>query len=391
MMQIFFILFVGANALAQTSYIPPARTLYDQGNEVYWGGDIFQTQKRVDENGTPEDLSADEGFIRYQAELGGYYGLTRSLEAGLGARFRFHEATLLNQATEKEYLTNSGIQSIASSLRYAFTPIDRLSYTIEARYRYTPYSNEIQNPADPKSNFLLGDDGHEYSIGLVSTYAFENQKYFSTRGGIRAPGRDLSREFYWSTEGALAWSYLALVAGMEGVVSMNTSPYTEADKPAFNTGPSRLYNSVNRNFFGPYGGVNISLGSQWRVEFRASQVMGGTSTDLGQAFSLYLVKRIEEQRVNQLDQTFKTYDVEATVTKVDTNKDYVQVDKGLEHDLRKGLVMDFYEFDYFGGNILIARGIIIATKSDISVVKITQRFHKAKSLKEGLVGRARLR
>ncbi len=391
MMKIFFVLFLGANALAQTSYISPTRTLYEHGSEVYWGGDFFQTYKRVDENGTPEDLSADEGFIRYQAELGGYYGLTRSLEAGLGARFRFHQASLLNQLGEKEYLTNSGLQSIVSSIRYAFQPIDQLTYTLETLYRYTPYTNELQNPTDSKSNFLLGDDGHEYSIGLASTYNFQNENYLSASGGIRAPGRDLSREVYWSTEGAIVWRYFALLAGMEGAVSMNSSPYSEADRPVFNTGPSRLYNSVNRNFFGPYAGVNIALGQKWRVEFKASQVIGGTSTDLGQAFSFHLIKRVEEAKTNLVDQSFKTYDVEANITKVAANKDYVQIDKGLEHDLRKGLVMDFYEFDYLGGNILIARGTIIATKSDSSVVKITQRFQQAKSIKEGLVGRARLK
>jgi hypothetical protein len=56
--------------------------------------------------------------------------------------------------------------------------------------------------------------------------------------------------------------------------------------------------------------------------------------------------------------------------------------------VNKGMVFDFFEFDYVGGNMLIARGIVIKTTADTSIVKITQRFNTKKDIKEGLIGRA---
>ena len=53
--------------------------------------------------------------------------------------------------------------------------------------------------------------------------------------------------------------------------------------------------------------------------------------------------------------------------------------------------VDFFEFDYIGGNVLVATGVIIKTKSDSAIVKITQRFNTKKELKEGLIGRATLK
>ena len=51
---------------------------------------------------------------------------------------------------------------------------------------------------------------------------------------------------------------------------------------------------------------------------------------------------------------------------------------------------DFFEFDYVGGNILIAAGVVIQAKSDSSIVKITQTYNTKKEMKEGIIGRASL-
>ena len=53
--------------------------------------------------------------------------------------------------------------------------------------------------------------------------------------------------------------------------------------------------------------------------------------------------------------------------------------------------MDFFEFDYIGGNVLVASGVIVKTNSDTAIVKITERFNQKKELKEGLIGRTTLK
>ena len=67
------------------------------------------------------------------------------------------------------------------------------------------------------------------------------------------------------------------------------------------------------------------------------------------------------------------------------------IDKGLSEDIQKGMKIDFYEFDYVGGNILLASGIVLQAKADTSVVKITKTYNTKKELKEGVVARGTFR
>ena len=67
------------------------------------------------------------------------------------------------------------------------------------------------------------------------------------------------------------------------------------------------------------------------------------------------------------------------------------VDKGLADDIVKGMRIDFFEFDYIGGNVLVASGVVIKINAETSIVKVTNRFNMSKDLKEGLVGRASLK
>lgn len=120
---------------------------------------------------------------------------------------------------------------------------------------------------------------------------------------------------------------------------------------------------------------------------RGSQVVSGNSTDIGTAFGASLIRRVEDKSQDRPDQRFKEYDFEAAVTKVSPKKKYVVIDKGLADDVAKGMKIDFFEFDYVGGNILLARGIVFKTKADSSIVKITNLYNSKKELKEGVVAR----
>ena len=45
--------------------------------------------------------------------------------------------------------------------------------------------------------------------------------------------------------------------------------------------------------------------------------------------------------------------------------------------------IDFFEFDYVGGNTLVASGVIIQIKSDSSIVKIVERYNIKINLNSG--------
>ncbi len=377
-------------AQAQSAYIPSTRVLFEKGYQLNLGADVFSTSKIISSDGTTHSLSGNQSFTRYQAEFTGQYGLTNNLQLGLGGRFRQHQAKFENNTGDKISASGSGIQSIVTTINYAFTPVGNLRYAFEALYRYTPYTNK-ESTDGFSENLILGDDGNETSAGLGATYAFKNENFLTLRTGYRKPGAHLSDEVYWQAEGALVWRKFALLAGVDGVSSLNHDPYNDQSRPIYNTGTSALYNSFNREWIAPYLGANFSFGKWWRVELKGAQVVSGRSTDLGRSFGINLIKRVEENPDRKIDARFKTYDIEASVTKVSPKQNYVEIDKGMADDITQGMSMDFYEFDYLGGNVLVARGTIISVKSGSAIVKITQRFSPKNGIKQGLIGRSSLK
>ncbi len=392
LLSLFFLL-ASATLWGQTSYVPATRVLKERGTQLSFGVQSFTTSQTVDENGKKVKLADGEKFSRYQGEVNGLFGLTDDFNVGLGARFR-HQTASFTSGNEQINAQATGVQSIAASFLYGFDPVNRTQFTLEGMFRYVPYSNdEVDTNNDDLEKLILGDEGHEYSVGLGITYSSLSNNHYTVRGGWRKPGSDLSTEFYWNGEIALQFRYVTPLAGVDGVTSLKNSTYESdpADRPAWNSRPTALYNSINREWIAPYVGVNFAFTPSWRIELRAQQVIAGNSTDLGTGFGINLVRRLDQSDDKIVDSQFKTYDLEATVTKVSEKKTYVVIDKGLADDIEKGMKFDFFDFDYVGGNSLVARGVVAKVSSDKAIVKLTHRFNLAKEIKEGLVGRASLK
>lgn len=394
-MKFFFlcILFTSAGLYAQTSYVAPAHVLGEKGSQFGVSADYFKSSTRYDFENEEVEFEDGEAFSRIQSEVSGFYGLTDNLQIGGGVRLRQNQATIFDEAnSEEETDTATGVESTYASLIYAFKPVDRIRYALEGTFRFRTFTND-ETDENSEGNLILGDDGNEYSFGLAVTYSSKSNNFLSGRAGYRSPGTDLSTEIYWQVEGALAWKYVALVAGVNGISSMNNSPFEDDqdNQPNFNTGSTFLYNSINREMIEPYAGLNFALGKDWRVELRGSQVVSGRSTDLGTAFGISLIRRVENSKRTRPDKVFKDYDFEANVSKVSPKKGYVVIDKGLAEDIQNGMKIDFYEFDYVGGNILLARGTVIKAKADTAIVKITHLYNTKKELKEGVVARGSFR
>ena len=90
----------------------------------------------------------------------------------------------------------------------------------------------------------------------------------------------------------------------------------------------------------------------------------------------------EEEKIEQ----FKEYDVEATIVKISPRGKFVKIDQGLSGDFAKGMKVDIYKADYFGGNILAASGVVYKVKVDSAIVKITKKYRKMK-IEKGFVVR----
>lgn len=377
---------------APTSYVAPTKVLKAKGYQLGVQVDSFATSKTVDDDGKKQALPEGYSFNRLQSEVSGYYGATNDLQFGLGFRFRQNKA-VSEVNGESETATSSGLQSTFANVKFAFKQVEQIQYTLEGTFRYIPYSNEEYDAGTDDSNALiLGDTGNEISGGFGMSFIGKSQNYLSARAGYRRAGSDLSDEIYWQLEGAMAWRYLALVAGVDGVNSLKGDPYEDspAERPVLNA-QTKLYNSSNREWLAPYAGLNIAMGNSWRIELRGSQVVSGHSTDLGSTFGINLIRRVDKSDTILVDNRFKTYDIEMTITKISPKKEYVVVDKGIADDINKGMRVDFFEFDYVGGNVLVASGVVLQLKADTAIVKITQRYNTKKELKEGLIGRGTLK
>lgn len=375
------------------SYVPPTKTLLKRGYQLGVTSDYFNSSTRIDKDGNQQDFENGEGFSRIQSEVYGSYGLIDNLQISGGLRYRQNSSTVVSTLTGlEENDTSSGVESTFVNILYAFPVVDRMSYALEGSFRFRTFSNQETN-ASGQGELILGDEGNDYGASLAATYASRTNNFISARFGYRNPGEHISPELNWQIEGALRWKYLALIAGVDGVSSLNNDPYgnNATNKPVFYTGSTFLYHGTNRELIAPYGGLNLSLGESWRVELKGSQVVSGRSTDLGTSYSVSIVRRVEKAKSNKEDKSFKEYDFEATVTQVSPKKGYLVIDKGLSDDLQKGMKVDFFEFDYVGGNILLARGVVIETKSETSIVKITQVFNAKKEIKEGVLARGSFR
>lgn len=390
-MKYLFLFFLVAPALAQVSYVPPGRILKRGATEFVGEGRMWTSTSRFDVDGKEAPYQGDESFSYVEGSILGRYGVTREMQFTFSANFRQNQAMVASPVSSQNYepITSTGLQAVGGAVTYAFDPIDRMHYSFEAFYRYHPYTNALWNPAEPTEKFVLGDDGGDYGLGLIATYVHPAKNYLSFSGFFRRPGKEISTELNWDLQGALAWKNLALVAGVQGVYSLNQDAYSEdpLTKPPINTGGSSLYHSINRQFVAPYAGVNIALGKKWRLESRYQVITNPRSYDSGSLVSLALAMRTEPEIQESVDQKFKEYDIEGSVVKLSAKKQFAIIDKGLAHNVRKGQRFDFFYFDYVGGNVLLARGVVIQVNADQSVIKLTSRFSLKHEIKEGTVVR----
>ena len=71
---------------------------------------------------------------------------------------------------------------------------------------------------------------------------------------------------------------------------------------------------------------------------------------------------------------FKEYHVDGSVLKVSARGNFLRIDQGLSTDVEKGMKFDIYQTDYFGGNELVASGIVYQVGADWSVIKLLKKY-----------------
>jgi hypothetical protein len=382
------VLFSSFSLFAHNSYIPIGRILHEDGTQYSLRGEQWTSQSRFDSKGKEFSFEDGESFTRREVEFRFDYGLAKEIQFSAGAKYR-QNISQDDVGGELFEVTSNGLQSVLAELVYSTPLSNRFQMAAYANYRYVPYTNEEFDINNTKT-MILGDEGHELSGGASLTYTSFAGYSIGAKGMYRKPGKNLSQEILYQFEVAAPWESFAIVAGLEGIRSLNKDPYTvdPENKTPLNTGSTFMYNTVNRQFMAPYGGINVLFGKEWRVELRAQQVMSVQSYDSGSLYSITIAKRSEEKSTQIVDSQFKEYDLEANVTKISPKKIYMIIDKGLTSGVEKGTKFDLFHFDYLGGNVLLARASVIQVQADTSIIKITSRFSTKHEIKEGTLARA---
>lgn len=377
-------------------YRPPAKTLDRRGLQVEALFSRLISQGNFNFDGGREDFVGDETFEKNEGELKVRFGLSERFEITAGARYRQNYALdiVQTQNSQRYTLKRDGLESGLMFIKYNFWRTGRWVFTGEGKLRRSIYHNPLYSPSDPYGFLVLGDGGTEFSLGGHLSYTSAKKINLSGSLFYNIPNSNLSDELVYDVQLGLPFTRLALVGGIGGVFSLQHDEYSDIprQKPPIGTANTNLFNSVNRSWTAPYAGFQFALHPSWRVDLYGKMVMMGVSTDRSQEVLLQLVwgeKGISKRDVQV--HSFKDYTIEASVVKVSPRGKFVRVDKGISQDIEKGMRLDIYQTDYFGGNVLLASGIVYEAYADSSILKIETVYREDIAVKEGHVVRGAIR
>lgn len=364
-----------------------AYTLDEKAYNFNIGFTQWTSRGRYDVDGVEETFPSGEEFQVRELNFLTEYGMSQNFTIGVGGRWRQNTSF-----SEEEDLSISGLESLVGQLKYQFKPPSkRWRFTVIGSYRQTLYSNpsyDVESGLPENEDLVLGDSGTEYRIIGNLTYENTVNHYMHFWGGYNQPGNDLSAEVIYGAESAYPYQNWMFSFGIKGIYSLGFDEF-ESDpelKPLQQTGVSNLFNSTNRSNIGPF--VKIARGyNNWRLIFDAFQVTDGFSTDEGFELGVKIQMRIpgKTKQTRKLNK-FKEYLVETSIVKASPRGKFFKVDKGLAHDIEKGMSFDIFKSDYFGGNILVASGVVFEIGAEWAIIRINQRFRKME-IRPGFVAR----
>ena len=333
----------------------------------------WASSSKVDTEGEESEFEEGEGYSKLEGDFNLRYGYSKKFEINFGGLFRQVKSTELEASA-------SGAESLRFGVKYEFASRGSWKYGLDLQYNMTLYTNtDYTNSSEiPEGEIVLGDSGTGYQVrGILSYKALSGNHLNASLAYVGMPN-SLSNELRYDLNGHLVWQTFSMFAGIEGVNSSKSDPYsTEPEnKPPQGLSETNLWNSVNRSYTKPYFGLYKTFGkTRWGIKY--ATVISGISTDLGSEILFNLAwnssgETKEDRKVSK----FKEYDIEASIIKVSPRGKFLKIDKGLSQDVEKGMRFDIYKTDYFGGNALVAQGFIYEVAADWAILKLSKKFKK---------------
>ena len=381
--------------LSSSSFATP-RKVYPLKAEVLSQGaynfdlnaNYSQTLSFYDVEGTEVELEESQAYTMTDTDIKLSYGYSRKLELSFGGKYR-----QITSEDSVESTTTSGIENINIGFKYALKKKSNYRYAISGAYIYKLYENTIYTNSSqiPEGELVLGDSGQEFNLKFHLSYIHSKWTTMEAMGGYTTPANETSPELPYNFRYIKNFNSWAIWAGIRGVYTLGTDEYKDspASKPINANGSTNRWNSINRSFMQPYAGLRVLFAKKYRTSIEVAQTMSGTSTDKAMDASLNISWTTGGKSNEEIfEESFKEYTTEATVIKVFPRGKFLKIDKGLAQDVGKGSKVDIYKSDYFGGNILIATGVVYESGSSWAIVKLVKKYRSV-PIEKGLTARVK--
>ncbi len=361
-------------------YHPPTYTIPEKEWELEFQGTAYTSQYLYDIDGLKDNYDGSEGYERFDDELHIRFGISDRLQLGLNGVYRDNKSI---DAVNSE-ITRRGVESVAASLRYQVYSKNDFRFSLETELRHIIADAVPTDYQDDKIE--LSDEGSPFKIGGAVSAKFWDEVFLNLQSFYSRPGNSQSDEVAY--DASLAWipGRFGLSTGTRGVRSFKTDSFTDnpLDKPSKATGSTNTINSINRYYQEGYVNAHFAITDNWRIMAGAGKTINGRSWDKRSFGTLSLAYQSGSRKpLKGIIETFKTYEFEASVTKVSPRGKFIQIDMGLSDDLQTKMPVDIFEINYLGGNTLIGKGVIHEVTISTAVVKILAIFDEKKPIKQG--------
>lgn len=370
------------SSFSQMLYRPSGEIVPEKGYEFDIRASQFESIAKMDDDG--EEISYEEGagFTKNDVDIYLKYGFSRSLEFSLGGRYR-----MVTSTTDEQENTNSGLESYWGAVKYPFSPSGNMRYAVSVKVSQTSYTNtdyETLSAVD-STDQVLGDSGTEFQVALDGSWLRKKDHAFDGSVAFVMPANSMSAEVRYDVSTLWHFTRFAFGAGVNGVMSLSQDNREERTFQA--TGQTNMFNSTNRAFSRGYGMAYYAFDS-FRIGGFVGSIFQATSYDKGldMGLTLTFASKGRDKKIDKVE-AFKEYDIEATVLKVSPRGKFIKIDHGIAQDVEKGMKFDIYQTDYFGGNTLLATGVVVEIGANWSIIKLAKIFKNIPIMK-GFVARA---
>lgn len=359
-------------------YTPTAHTIDSKDFSFEILGKSISSKGLYDSGGNTVKFTGQQDYYRFDTEFNFKYGLNKRLELQGLSRYR------KNVSTESSGLETSrtGIESLGVGGKYRVWGDDQTALAAFAQGRY--YLKSTTASVDT-ADIDLSEEGNFLSSGLALSHSFSKEWTGNAKFAYEYPGDEQSQHtlydfsFYWQRDNA------AIGAGVRGTISASSA---ETTKNLSNTGTTQTLNSLDPEYQEIYGELHLSLHKKWKATLSGGFTTSGSNWDQTQFVGLGVTfvnrNKSSYQKVAEL---FKEYDFEASISKISPRKRFVKIDKGLTDDIEKGMDIDIYDYNYLGGNKLIATGRVHEVSVKSSIIKIEKIYDKKLPMKLGHIVR----